>query len=100
MFIIAWAPENNSPEDDEEESDAADVTPLASPRGDTSRLQGSVSRRRRAALVLPEEFIQAPALKSKRSSVAIGLSSAQVCLGVPPRLTCPWTYDRVLSNYY
>ncbi|KAF4602260.1 hypothetical protein EYR40_005465 [Pleurotus pulmonarius] len=80
VFIIAWAPENNSPEDDEEESDAADVTPLASPRGDTSRLQGSVSRRRRAALVLPEEFIQAPALKSKRSSVAIGLSSAQQLL--------------------
>ncbi|KAG9219174.1 hypothetical protein CCMSSC00406_0001584 [Pleurotus cornucopiae] len=80
VFIIAWAPENNSPEDEEEDPDIADTTPLASPRGDTSRLQGSVSRRRRAALVLPEEFALPPVLKTKRSSIAIGLSSAQQLL--------------------
>ncbi|KDQ29156.1 hypothetical protein PLEOSDRAFT_1103189 [Pleurotus ostreatus PC15] len=80
VFIIAWAPENNSPEDEEEEPDVADTTPLASPRGDTSRLQGSVSRRRRAALVQPEEFALPPVLKTKRSSIAIGLSSAQQLL--------------------
>ncbi|KAF9498534.1 DUF803-domain-containing protein [Pleurotus eryngii] len=75
VFIIAWAPENNSPEDEGEELDVADTTPLASPRP-----QGSVSRRRRAPLVQPEEFALPTVLKSKRSSIAIGLSSAQQLL--------------------
>ncbi|KAJ8515997.1 hypothetical protein ONZ45_g6675 [Pleurotus djamor] len=75
VFVIAWAP-NASVEDDEDEEgiEGAESTPLTSPRDDHPRgNNNSIGRRRRATLIIPEDVIDAPLLRHKRSTVAIAV---------------------------
>lgn len=88
VFIIAWAPNNlngagDSPEQDQTQGDVEAGT--ATPSETLSPRVGSLGRRNRAALVIPDNAIgsnvSSPVLRRRQSLVSlIGLSPAQVSL--------------------
>lgn len=91
VFIITWtqrAPdEEDEEEDDEDEGDVTDLEEGAGVRTPRDVRMGSLARRNRATLVIPEGVVSAagtPILRHRQSMVSmIGLSPAQVSVSVP-----------------
>ena len=89
VFIITWAsrtPMDEEEADEEQEEDSGDVEDgVRTPR---DVRMGSLARRNRATLVIPDGVVSAaatPILKNRQSMVSmIGLSPAQVSLSIIP----------------
>lgn len=79
VFIIAWAP--NSPTEDDIETEVADEGDIPNGRSPITNGEGrhgSISRRRRATLILPSGVRDSPLLRQQSNLSLIGLSPAQV----------------------
>ncbi|KAF5388086.1 hypothetical protein D9615_000244 [Tricholomella constricta] len=89
VFIIAWAPTMNTGQDEEGGSDRGPADGRSPGSNEESRRGlGTIGRRRRATLIIPNGARDTPILRNQHSAVSlIGLSPAQHLLLVhtPPR---------------
>lgn len=89
VFVIAWAPNEQTPDGSADASPTEDTSSVTSSPQQPRLGQGTVGRRRRATLVLPSGVTgirDIHAMRRHRSSLAVGISPAQHLLLVhtPP----------------
>ncbi|KAF5393723.1 hypothetical protein D9757_000171 [Collybiopsis confluens] len=106
VFIIAWSSQNNEADledpETEQSEEEEELEGAAARRAEqvASHLRlGSLGRRRRATLILPDDIGEIPSLHHKHSAI-MGLSPAQPLLLVhtPPREQTMRDYERDLST--
>lgn len=100
VFVIAWAPNEQADNGTTDNGLAEETTSVTSSREQARLGQGTIGRRRQATLVLPSGVTgvrDAPGIRHVRSSLAVGISPAQVRTCSTPILADTFTNIHLAS---